>query len=104
MVLEQIISTKCLQSGECCYSQEVHGVPGYKEGVKPAFKACIHLVTAEKDENGRWHRARCLLHHTLDLPDECKNFNILGPNHQCALGQEIWKRRGIKDVEKELLD
>ncbi len=103
-LLEPATGTKCLQSGECCYSQEVHGVPGYEEGVKPAFRVCIHLVPAERDENRRWHRARCLLHDTPSFPDECRSFNFPGPNHQCALGQEIWKKRGVRNFEKELLD
>lgn len=98
------MNNKCLQSGTCCISFEVHGVPGYKDNIKPEFKPCIHLIQAYKDEKGKWHRAKCLLYHSSDFPDECKKYNFPGPNQKCGLGQATWKNRGIKDIEKELID
>ena len=82
----------------------VIGVPGYEDGIKPAYKQCLHLVPAEPLGNGKFRKARCLLHDTPDFPEECRILNLPGPNHQCALGQVIWKRAGVTDFEKQLVD
>lgn len=95
---------KCLQSGACCISFEVHGVPGYKDEVKHAQTICIHLVQRYQDEKG-WHRARCLLHNTSDYPDECRKFNwIDNPENVCQLGKSVWKHEGVKNPEDDLID
>ncbi len=98
------MEVKCLQSGACCISFEVHGVLGYKNGVKPEFEACKHLIKAYKDENGKWHHAKCLLHDTPDYPDECRKYNFPGPNNMCGLGQAVWKSRGVENPQTDLLD
>lgn len=98
------MKVKCLQSGVCCTSFEVHGVPGYKDGIKPEFEPCRHLIQAYKDGNGKWHRAKCQLYHTPDFPEECRMFNFPGPNLTCAIGEAMWKKRGVEDPENEILD
>jgi len=96
--------TKCIRSGACCVSFEVHGVPGYESGIKPSNEVCLHLVSAYKDEQNRWHHAKCLLHDTSDFPLECRNFNFPGSNNICGLGEAVWKTRGVFQFEIDLSD
>jgi len=95
---------RCLRSGACCVSFRVHGVPGYINGVKAEFEQCIHLVPAHPDADKCWHKASCVLHGTPQFPDECARFDFPGPSDQCALGQAIWRARGVVEIEKDLAD
>lgn len=95
---------KCLQSGACCIAFEVHGVPGYQDGIKSEHTVCIHLVQRKRDEKG-WHRAKCLLHETKAYPDECRKFNWPdNPEDVCQLGKGVWKSVGVRSPERDLRD
>lgn len=91
---------KCIRSGFCCYDQEVPGVPGYKNGFKPARTNCIHLIKARKDEKGIWHYAKCKLHNTEQYPEACKNFYFpSGQGNLCAFGLIEWiKVKGVENL------
>lgn len=94
--------SKCLQSGACCFTFEVHGVPGYQDKIKPERQQCHHLIPAYKDFEGKWHKAKCKLYNSLDFPGECRKFNFPGTNGMCGLGQAIWKSRGVKDFNTDI--
>lgn len=64
-------------------------------GYKPMGR-CRWLVSADKDENGKWQPAKCLLHAMTSVyPRECAEFAMPsspwgGP---CAMGGAVWKQR-----------
>lgn len=72
--------------------QEIAALP---KGTKRSMAICRWLVPANKNQNGQWQPAKCMLHDKPSVyPKMCQEYAGSGPwEGACKLGLLIWRRQ-----------